>query len=415
MYGDRRMGAETFSAGNPANMTFLDVGCGMPLGWNGDRPRVPRTASLDEVCARIWSGPFGSGTCYVPFSGGGESSMWLATATRYARRNGHDDPVPLTLRHPGLASAEELQDQERVIAHLGLADWERIEPHGGLDLIGPVASSTLTRTGPLWPPNAYVMTPLVEAACGGVFVFITGLTDFFSWWRWAPLVSILERHRRPVKRDLALVGAALMPASLRALAARRRGFPPPMPWLRPAAEREALALLRRRQVDVPLRFDRAVVAQVTHRCFDGAAASLAAIGEAVGTSVDQPLRRPGVAESVAGFGGWRGFRGLKTMLREMCEGLLPAEVLTTRPGPDLTGVFFGDASREFAATWSGVGLDESVVDTEALRRNWLSDTPDPRSACLLQYAWLTERVWVIPPMPTADEPVLTASYQGEGT
>lgn len=106
---------------------------------------------------------------------------------------------------------------------------------------------TLARTGPLWPPNAYVMTPLVEAARDGVFVFITGLTDFFSWWRWAPLVSLLERHRRPVKRDLALLCAALMPASLRAHAARLRGVPPPMPWLRPAAERDALALLRQRQ------------------------------------------------------------------------------------------------------------------------------------------------------------------------
>lgn len=317
--------------------------------------------------------------------------MWLATATRYARRAGHDDPIPLTLSYPGLATEEELRLQERVVAHLGLAAWERVEPEGSLDLVGPVAGATLTRTGPIWPANAYVMTPLIEAARDGVFVFITGLEDVFTWWLWAPLVSVIKRDRLPGKRDLALLAAALTPASERARALRRRDVPPPMPWLKPEAEREAMALLRRRHAEVPRRFDRAVVTQVTHRCFEGAAGTLRAIGDAVGTSVEQPLRRPDVAESIAGAGGWRGFRSLKAMLLEMCGDLLPADVFNRRAGSDLAPLFFSDASREFAAEWSGTGLDESLVDTEALRRTWLSDTPDVRSACLLQYAWLTVR------------------------
>jgi hypothetical protein len=341
--------------------------------------------------------------------------MWLATATRYARRNGHDDPIPLTLSYPGLASPEEHRIQERVVTQLGLADWERVEPEGSLDLIGPVAGATLTRTGPLWPANAYLMTPLIEAARDGVFVFITGLTDFFSWWMWAPLVSVIERHRRPIKRDLVLLTAAMMPTSMRARALRGRNVPPTMPWLRPEAERKAMALLRRRQADVPRRFDRAMVTQVTHRCFDGAAGTLRAIGDSVGTSVDQPLRRPGVAQSIAGAGGRRGFRGMKTMLLEMCGDLLPAEVFAGRPGANLAPVFFGDASREFAASWNGAGLDESVVDTEALRRNWLSDTPDARSACLLQYAWLTERISAAGGSLPTPELLLTHSYTSEAS
>ena len=176
-----------------------------------------------------------------------------------------------------------------------------------------------------------------------------------------------------------------------------------MPWLRPAAERDALALLRRRQADVPRRYDRAVTAQVTHRCFDAAASALRSIGEMAGTEVVQPLRRPGAVERMAGAGGWRGFHGLEAMLLAMSGGLLPADLLRARRGADLTPVFFSDPSREFATGWNGEGLDESVVDTEALRRNWLSATPDPRTACLLQYAWLTAQ---LRSTTTADELLL---------
>lgn len=386
------MGAGAFPVGNPAHMSVLDLACSMPLGWNGKGPLVPRASSLDDACTRAFSRCFGRGPCFIPFSGGRESSAWLAAATRYARRNGHDDPIPVTLSHPGLASAEELQVQERIVTHLGLADWERVEPAQDLELIGSVAGAMLARVGPFWPANAYLMAPLVEAARGGVFVFITGLTDFFSWWRWAPLRDVLERRRRPARRDLALLGTALSPVSVRVGAARRRSAPPPMPWLRPDAEREALALLRRRQASAPLRCDRAMGAQVTHRCFDAAAATLSALAEALGTSIEQPLRQPGVAESIAGAAGRRGFRGLGEMLRRMCGDLLPADLLAPRRGPDLARVFFGDISREFAANWTGTDIDESVVDTDALRSNWLSDCPDPRTACLLQYAWLSEQV-----------------------
>jgi len=401
------MDAGAFSVGNPANMTFLDVACSMPLGWSGERPRSPRASSLEEACTRMFASSFERGRCYIPFSGGRESSMWLATATRYARRNGHDDPIPVTLRYPGLASANELQVQERVVTHLGFDDWERVEPDGGLDLIGPVARATLARTGPLWPPNAYMMAPVIEAARDGVFVLITGVTDFFSWWRWGPLMGVFDLHRRPTRHDLSLAAAALMPAPLRVRAARRHGAPPPMPWLRPVAEREALELLRRRQAAVPLRCDRAMADQITHRCFIGGAGTFRALGEAFGTSIDQPLHQSSAVDSFAGASGWRGFRGLSDALRRMCGDLLPPEVLIARPAPDLTRLFFGDASREFAAGWSGAGLDHSVVDAAALRRNWLSDTPDPRTACLLQFAWLTEQVSDAGSVTTTDELLVT--------
>ena len=405
------MGAAVFSVGNPANLTMLDIACGMPLGCNSDPPPAPHRSSLDEFTTRLFSSSFGRGPCYMPFSGGRESSMWLAMATRYARRHGHGDPVPITLRHPGLASPEQLRLQEHVVAQLGLADWERVEPDDDLDLIGPVAGAGLRRTGPFWPPNAYVMAPLLEAARGGVFVPLTGLSDFFAWWRWAPLAGVLMRHRRPTAGDAALLGSMLVPVSIRARVAHRRRMPP-LSWLRPAAERRALELLTTRRATVPVRFNRAATAQITHRCFTGAAGTFRALGEAFGTTTELPLCRPGVVESLAGAGGWRGFGEQRAMLRRLAGDLLPSDLLARRLAPDLNPVFFGEPSREWAANWTGEGLDESVVDTEALRRNWLSDRPDPRTACLLQYAWLAEQVAIgSRPLTAAGELLITQSNQ----
>jgi asparagine synthase (glutamine-hydrolysing) len=333
-------------------------------------------------------------------------------ATRYARTHGHSDPVPLTLQHPGLASSEHLALQERVIAHLGLADWERVEPED-LDLAGPVAGGVLRRTGPLWPPHAYVMAPLLEASRGGVFVLLTGVGDFFAWWRWAPLAGVLAGHRRPTARDARLLAAMLLPASVRASAARRRGSPPPMPWLRPAPERDALRLLRARRADVPTRCDRAMTTQVTHRCFTGAAGTFRALGETLGTTTDLPLSRPGVVESLAGAIGWRGPASLGEMLRLLAGDLLPPDLLGLRSSPDPTPVFFGETCREFVANWTGEGLDESIIDVELLRKTWLSDSPDPRTACLLQFAWLTEQAANGISVPTTGDLLVTHTHNQE--
>ena len=144
------MEAGASSVGNAASLTLLDVACGMPLGCNSDPPPAPHRLSLDEFTTRLFSSSFGRGPCYMPFSGGRESSMWLAMATRYARRHGHGDPLPVTLRYPDLASPEQLMLKELVVAQLGLADWERVDPDDDLDLIGPVAGAALQRTGPFW-------------------------------------------------------------------------------------------------------------------------------------------------------------------------------------------------------------------------------------------------------------------------
>jgi hypothetical protein len=373
------MEAGVFSVGNPAAVSFLDLACGMPLGCNRERPPAPRRSSLDEFRALVFASAFDRGPCFIPFSGGRESSMWLAMATRHARSHGHDDPVPVTLRYPGLASSEQLALQELVVARLGLADWEVVEPDDNLDLIGPVASGALRETGPFWPPNAYLMAPLLEAAREGVFVLLTGVSDFFSWWRWAPLAGVLSGHRRPRVQDAALLASIAVPASVRARSLRRQGMPP-LSWLRPDAERRALELLTTRRAVVPVGFDRACTTQITHRCFTGAAGTFRALGQALGTRIELPLCAPGVVASLAGAGGRRGFGEQRAFLQRLGGDLLPSEALPRRPAPDLTPIFFGEPSKQFASAWTGSGLDESVVDVDKLRGELVTTTSNQREA-----------------------------------
>ena len=78
-------------------------------------------------------------------------------------------------------------------------------------------------------------------------------------------------------------------------------------------------------------------------------------------------------------------------MKALARDLLPADVIRRRTKAYFNRVFFAEESRAFAAEWSGRGLDDKLVDPEMLRREWLSDVPDIRTALLLQSAWLTER------------------------
>ena len=59
------------------------------------------------------------GPCLVSFSGGRDSSLVLAAATRAARRHGLPLPVPVTNRFAGVPYADESTWQELVMAHRG--------------------------------------------------------------------------------------------------------------------------------------------------------------------------------------------------------------------------------------------------------------------------------------------------------
>jgi asparagine synthase (glutamine-hydrolysing) len=78
-------------------------------------------------------------------------------------------------------------------------------------------------------------------------------------------------------------------------------------------------------------------------------------------------------------------------MNALARDLLPTEVLGRKSKASFNRIFFGQESRAFAAGWSGRGLDDTLVDPEALRSEWLSEVPDFRTSLLLQSAWLTDR------------------------
>jgi asparagine synthase (glutamine-hydrolysing) len=107
--------------------------------------------------------------------------------------------------------------------------------------------------------------------------------------------------------------------------------------------------------------------------------------------VDAPLLDPGFVGALARAGGHGGWGGRTAIMNALARDLLPPNVVGRTSKAYFNRVFFGDESRAFAAAWSGQGLDDTLVDPESLRREWLSEVPDFRTALLLQSAWLADQ------------------------
>ncbi|HEU6445272.1 MAG TPA: hypothetical protein VFL61_09460 [Gaiellaceae bacterium] len=286
--------------------------------------------------------------CLMSFSGGGASSAILAVAVQLARREGLELPVPATNRVDGAAGRDERSRQERVIIHLGLTEWVRLEFADELDLVGPVAMRVLRRQGFLWPFNAHFSMPLIEWAAGGSL--ITGL----GYHPFGEPASLLCRD------------------------------PDPLPWLWPSAQSEIRARLtadaasearaeqygtawwgRLRRVQVGIELLRRLGAEqrveVCHPFMD----------PVFSTALDQlPMHR---RSTHALFG-----------------NLLPLELFGRPTTSTHWDACWGSYSRELAEAWQGEGVDLGLVDPEALQRQWSLPRPHPRTFLLLQSVALAQ-------------------------
>lgn len=77
-----------------------------------------------------------------------------------------------------------------------------------------------------------------------------------------------------------------------------------------------------------------------------------------------------------------------TALRSVFSDVLADEVLARRSKATFNEAFISDHSREFAAHWTGSGVDEQLVNPDRLTEEWRSERPDARSLLLMQAAWL---------------------------
>ena len=105
--------------------------------------------------------------------------------------------MPVSFRFPD-PDTHESRWQERVVAHLGLADWIRPELSHELDFVGPLAAAGLRRYGVLYPPNVHLVAALADYAPGGSVLTGAGGDDVFGGWLWHDIGDVLS-GRRPVR------------------------------------------------------------------------------------------------------------------------------------------------------------------------------------------------------------------------
>jgi asparagine synthase (glutamine-hydrolysing) len=326
--------------------------------------------------------------CVVSFSGGRDSSVVLAVAARAARREGLALPIPVTQRFRNAPRAVESEWQELVIRHLGLPEWERVDAGSEFGFVGPVAARTLQRHGLLWPPNCHLHAPMLERASGGSL--LTGLDGdtVLGGWPWVRLGSVLGGRARPEPRDLLRLARASTPGPMRRWVDQRRHFKTPAAtWLRPG-ERGAYVAAWVRALDEPLRWNARVAALARKRYLAVAFASFQALADDTATLILHPFLDPGFLGALARSGGASGWGDRTATTTALFGEILPRETVTRASKATFDDVSWSESSRDFARSWNGGGVDEGLVDPDALRAEWLKDTPHFGTATLLQSVWL---------------------------
>jgi asparagine synthase (glutamine-hydrolysing) len=368
-------------------LTALELASGFPGGEaEAAAPLPPAPAGLEPLAAleRAILPALRRGPCFVSFSGGRDSSAVLAAATSAARREGHPDPVPISQRFPDAPDSEESAWQERVVAHLGLRDWLRLELADELDYVGPVARRALGRHGVLYPFNAHFHVPMLELAAGGTLLTGYGGDDVLLAWRWQSEALVLSLRERPRLRGLPRLGYFLAPLPARRAVASRATMA--RPWLTELGQRlfrQAIA----READEPRRFDMRVRWLARRRYLDLAARSKDLLAAEANAAVENPLLDHAFLAAVARAGGRFGPGDRTAAMRRFFSQVLPGDVLARPTKASFGDVFFREPSKRFLREWDGTTPFPELVDPEGMRGAWAGgDTRTPR--LLLQATWL---------------------------
>lgn len=373
-----------------------DIAIGYPAG-SVTLPPQPTGTESDPACAlrdtlrpALLRPP-----CVVAFSGGRDSSLLLAVAADLAAREGLDPPTALTFRYPGDPAAQESSWQELVVAHLRNVDlrfeWMCRDITTELDNVGPLMAPVLrAHGGPTFPAGLGNTILLAQHASGGSLVTGNAGDEVLGGHRAGVLRAVARRRGRGLSAvHWRVAVACAAPRPVRLLLGRREADD--VAWLRPVPRRAALAETMRSQVGRPLRFDRSVWAALAPRAVMIGKRTRARIAKDCDCDLVEPLSSPGFVASYAAFGGRWGTVNRAEGTRLLASGLLPDAVIDRRRKAYFNASRFGPISREFARSWDGHGVDDSLVDPVALRAAWLADVAPASTAMLLQQAWLASR------------------------
>jgi asparagine synthetase B (glutamine-hydrolysing) len=346
----------------------------------GTTPRLAFEAALRPLLDRS--------PCLVSFSGGRDSSAVLAVATAVARREGLPLPVPVTHRFPSAALTQETEWQEQVIAHLGLADWLRIDAAGDLDCVGPVATEVLRRHGILWPCNAYFHAPIFEAAAGGAVLTGVGGDEAFSPSSWTQAFDVLRGKARPGPRNLMQVAFAFSPPVVKRTLIRR-WLPEVCPWLRPAARARIERFVAAEAASEPLRWKTRYRHLADSGYLEICLESLAELAGGHDVALAHPFHDTAFLAALAALRRGERPRTRTEAMRMLVGDLLPEPVLSRSTKARFDNVFWTEHARALVADWDGEGVDPEIVDVDRLRAEWASETPEAHTFTLLQSVWMT--------------------------
>jgi asparagine synthase (glutamine-hydrolysing) len=276
-----------------------------------------------------------------------------------------------------------------VIDHLGLTDWVRLELRNGeSDLIGPAARDALRHRGVLWPPALQTHGVVFEQLRGGSLLTGEGGDAVLGARRITPL-AILLRRRRPDRTLVRYSVYATLPRRARQQIAQRMvRTSVQRRWLRPAAFERHVRLLAVDDAAQPLGYGAATRSITRQRSFATVSHNYDAAAAEYRIRASDPLLDHRFVEALAQAGGRTGFPGRTATMHALFSDVLPRPVLGRTTKASFNHAHAGEATRAFARTWDGSGVDEELVDVERLRSVWLSDQPTMATGVLLHSAWL---------------------------
>lgn len=370
--------------------TPLDVACGLAFGAAAGGSPLPRptgtpAAALDAaMTAALQRSP-----CVVSFSGGRDSSLVLAAATRVARREGLPDPIPVTNSVRAARDADESSWQEAVVRHLQLGEWLCLEWDDELDAVGPFASRVLRRHGLLWPFNVHFHVPLLEAARGGALLTGIGGDELFAAACAPRAAGVLRGRVRPESRDVRRVALRYLAPDVAKRWWLCRTHPiHTLPWFTDTGRATVLAAAVQQDAAEPRGLTGRMAWVRDLRYLGVGVAALDLVARDADVQIGHPLLDRGVWSAVCHAAHPIGFLSRTDAMRSMFAHLLPGAVLERASKAGFDEVFFRSPSRSLVRSWTGAGVPHDLVDVDALRAHWDTTAPLAQSFTLLQAAWL---------------------------
>jgi asparagine synthase (glutamine-hydrolysing) len=350
-------------------------------------PAPDVTGTPREVLESLLVEPLSNPPCRVAFSGGRDSSAVLAAATHTARAHGLPDPIPLTARLEEHPRTWETEWQEITVRHLGLQDWETVPITTELDALSPVATAALRRYGLYWPSQAHSLIVFSQHAGSGSILTGGGGDEVFMPWTGRRLRMSELARVRPRRRAARWMAFYSMPRGLRTRVEHAR-YPMQLPWMRPDAEAEVRRIRTQRAQMRTRAWAEALEGLLNSRYLELVRGVLDTFAADQGVRLYEPFYDARFVRAMAAAAPSDGYPTRTAALRAQFADLLPDKIWTRGTKAVFTEVAWGPETRAFVESWDGTGLDDELVDPEALRAQWSGPRPDARTLLCLTQAWL---------------------------